>query len=131
MNFCACAKANDTKLATTRSNGAGEFFAFLAKKELSAVCDECGASVGMSMRRLEKAGLVKISADTNDLRAKNIELTEKGEKLAAAARESGEKLAAIKYEGLSSRQIQSYSGTLQKIRENVQKYYEELEGQQL
>ena len=54
-----------------------------------------GASVGVSVRRLEKAGLIKISNDAN---------------------------------GLTSRQIQNYGEILQKIKENIQKHCDELEG---
>jgi len=90
-----------------------------------------GASVGTSVRRLEKAGLVEKSVDKSDMRATNIELTEKGKKLAAAAKTNGEKLTNVKYKGLTPQQIESYSEVLQIIKDNVQKYYDELEGRQL
>ncbi len=88
------------------------------------------ASIGMSVRRLEKAGLIKKSADKNDLRVTKIELTARGKQMADDAKMAGEDLLRIKYAGFSETEIEQLSVYQKKILKNMKTYYENREGEQ-
>jgi DNA-binding MarR family transcriptional regulator len=86
------------------------------------------ASIGTSIRRLEKIGLVERSADANDLRATYVELSEKGREYAASARSYAEKFGKVKYKGFTPEELAQYRFFLERMRDNYQQYYEEAEG---
>lgn len=96
--------------------------------ELAKKLGISNASVGISVRRLEKAGLVKKSTDQSDLRATNIELTEKGRSFAVEAKKRVEEVLSIKYKGLTEKQIEDFHSVMIVINDNIQNYYNGLKG---
>jgi DNA-binding MarR family transcriptional regulator len=80
------------------------------------------ASAGISVRRLEKAGFLMRSADQSDLRARNIELTEKGRKFAEAARKCARGVQEAKYEGFTPEMLEQYRDILELINSNIRRY---------
>ena len=96
--------------------------------EIAKRLDVSNASVGISVRRLMKAGFVKKSADQNDLRVTHIELTEKGEKFAKEAKARAQDMMDVKFEGLSREQLEAYYDVLTVIEKNMQNYYADLKG---
>ncbi len=83
------------------------------------------ASIGMSVKRLEKAGFLIKRGDENDLRATHLELTEKGAACAQTARKQLQLLAAARLRGFSEEELRQYEGFLRRIRQNLQDYLEE------
>lgn len=86
------------------------------------------ASIGTSVRRLEKIGLVRRTSDDADLRATYVELTDKGNKYARAAERYMAQLGEVKYGGMAATDIAQYKACLMKIRDNLEHYYSQLEG---
>jgi Transcriptional regulators len=96
--------------------------------ELAKKLHVSNASVGISVRRLMKAGFVKKSTDQNDLRATNIELTESGRKFAVEAKQKTEEITRVKFSGLTKKQLEEYGNILGVIDSNLRKYYANLKG---
>ncbi len=60
----------------------------ISQKELSRMMHNTPASVAVSVKRMEKAGMLTKTTDENDLRVNKITLTEKGEEMAVKCRDS-------------------------------------------
>ncbi len=77
------------------------------------------ASVGMSVKRLERAGLLVKQPDENDGRTTRLALTERGHKYARAAREWEQSILRNKFNGFSEEELAQYCGFLQRIKQNL------------
>ncbi len=84
------------------------------------------ASVGMSVKRLESAGLLKKSSDTYDQRATRLELTPKGERAADEAMAAAERIDEIKLRGFSQEELAQYCDFLHRIRKNLEDYSQQI-----
>lgn len=60
----------------------------ISQKELSEMMHNTPASVAVSVKRMEKAGMLNKTADENDLRINKIALTEKGRDMAEKCQEN-------------------------------------------
>ena len=103
-------------------------FGKCTQTELAKKLHVSNASVGISVRRLMKAGFVKKSADQNDLRASNIELTESGRGFAVEAKEKTEEITKVKFRGLTKIQLEEYGNILGIVENNLREYYSNLKG---
>ncbi|MEG0913428.1 MAG: MarR family winged helix-turn-helix transcriptional regulator [Oscillospiraceae bacterium] len=83
------------------------------------------ATVGVSVKRLEKAGLLKKSTDEYDMRTTRLELTDKGEKYAVMAKAVVDKINDVKMRGFSKQELIQYYGFLKRIKLNLETTIEE------
>lgn len=84
------------------------------------------ASIGVSVKRLEKAGLVEKHAVEQDLRATRIMLTSVGEKLAERSEMLVNLLAEQKYAGFSEGELELLNQFLDRIKDNLEAYQDNL-----
>lgn len=94
--------------------------------DIAKFLDTSPASVGVSIRRLEKCGLVKKEQDKNDTRSNSITLTEKGLDASNKAEDALKILTEKKLKGFSDEEIQEYISFLKRIYKNIQDYQDEL-----
>lgn len=80
------------------------------------------ASIGVSVKRLEQAGLIRRSADQRDQRANRLELTEKGEQVAAQAMKEAKQLAQLQMRGFTPEEMRLYVSFLRRMRRNLESY---------
>lgn len=100
----------------------------IRQSELARIVGVSDPSMGTSVRRLEKAGLVRRSTDESDARVTRVELTPSGRDHANTARHMGEQLLNAKLRDFDIQDIAVYHTMLSKIYYNLQQYYSELEG---
>lgn len=84
------------------------------------------ASVGVSIKRLEKAGLVERQADEKDLRYNKVTLSAQGKEVTRMAEDVMYGIAARKLSGFTPEELEELSGFFKRIRENLVSYKEEL-----
>lgn len=77
------------------------------------------ASVALSTKRLEKAGLVEKRADENDRRRNRLYATEEGRQLAASRRRCFDELDAAMLHGLTSEELCTLRALLDRLIENL------------
>lgn len=77
------------------------------------------ASVAVSLRRMERDGLVRRMADEGDQRCKRIYLTEKAREIAAVCQEKFEALDAKMFSGLSAQELETLSKIQNRLFENM------------
>lgn len=84
------------------------------------------ASVGVSVKRMERAGLVKKHAAKDDLRSSRVMLTPKGVEMGAYCERVFAGLAKRKYEGFSDEEMAILNAFLDRMTANLERYQEEL-----
>ncbi len=99
-----------------------------SQTDLAKRASVSNASVGISLRRLEKIGFVHRESDEKDSRIVNVTLTEKGRQYTKEALEAFDSLAAIKYAGFSEKDVEIYRSLLQRIIQNFQNTLANQEG---
>lgn len=85
------------------------------------------ASVAVSVARLERAGLVKKKADSDDRRNTHIELTAEGERCAAESRAYIDDILKVKYKDYSDEELATLFGLMRRSRDNLKEKYENRE----
>ena len=86
------------------------------------------ASIGASVKRLEKAGLIKKLTSNDDLRCTRVELTEKGEGIAKKSKDFIDEMAVQMLKDFSNDEIKELNGYLQRIKDNLESYQKSLTG---
>ncbi len=84
------------------------------------------ASVGVSVKRLEKAGLVERKADEKDLRYNKVTLSAQGKEATRMAENVMYGIARRKLSGFTPEELEVLAGYFKRIRENLASYKEEL-----
>ena len=77
------------------------------------------ASVAVTLRRMERDGLVQRRADTQDQRCKRIYGTEKAKEIARQSRDFFDALDAKMFEGLSEAEMETLGALLERIFDNI------------
>jgi len=81
------------------------------------------ASVAVSTRRMEKAGLVEKRTAENNLRCKRLYITEKGKKLTERCRKAFDELDMVMFSGFTEEELEIMINHLDRLLENVRKKY--------
>lgn len=90
-----------------------------SQKQLAESVGVSAASIATSIKRMCKAGLVERTEDESDRRINRIRITEKGREVFLAGRTECGKVDSRMFEGFSDRDIDIFSGYLQRITENL------------
>lgn len=84
------------------------------------------SSVAVSLKRLEKNGYIKRTANENDLRYNKVSLTEKGVHSANQAKETLEKIIERKFSGFSEEEQTLLLQFLSRMEKNLHDYLDTL-----
>lgn len=87
--------------------------------ELAETLQVSAPSVATSVKRMQKAGLLKKVADESDLRCNRISITEKGLEFAQHCRSAFDKVDARMFEGFSAEECKTLYGYLERLIDNV------------
>lgn len=90
-----------------------------SQKQLAESVGVSAASIATSIKRMCKAGFVERTEDESDRRINRIRITEKGREVFLAGRTECGKVDSRMFEGFSDRDIDIFSGYLQRITENL------------
>lgn len=81
------------------------------------------ASVAVSTRRMEKAGLVEKRITENNLRCRRLYITDKGKKLTDRCREAFDEFDRVMFNGFREEDLESLKCYLDRLLENIRKKY--------
>lgn len=84
------------------------------------------ASIGVSVKRLEKTGLLEKQADERDMRTTRVALTHQGMLLAKKSEAVVNGLMQRKYDGFSEEELTDMNGYLTRIKDNMENFHLEL-----
>lgn len=90
-----------------------------AQSELAETLQVSAPSIATSVKRMEKTGLLKKTADESDLRYNRISITAKGLDLARKCRSAFDTLDTRMFEGFSAAECEEFSGYLERMISNV------------
>lgn len=91
------------------------------QRELADHMKVTPASVAVSLKRLQRHGLIERSSDQSDMRCNRLSLTEKGLKLHTEARERFDVIDRQMFEGFSPEELLCFSELLDRISNNFEK----------
>ena len=87
-------------------------------KELAARINRDKSTTTVLVRKLEQAGLVKVSTDPNDKRTKLLSLTKKGAKYNQMTQELSKELLSTFYNGFNEKDKEEFCSYLDRIKKN-------------
>lgn len=90
----------------------------ITMKELAAKINRDKSTTTVLVRKLEDAGLVKISVDQNDKRNKILSLTPKGAEYNQMTQDLSKELLATFYNGFTQTEKENFCKMLERIKEN-------------
>ena len=93
--------------------------------DIAAAIGVSRASVGVSMRRMEKAGIVKRVINQKDSRYNLVSLTEKGRAMAQRSEDIMLGLSAKKLEGFTEEEATLFVSMLERVEANLKNLQEE------
>lgn len=96
--------------------------------ELACIIGVSRASLGVSLRRMEKAGLITRTPDEKDSRYNMVYLTDEGRAMAHKSDEALTTLTAAKLRGFSEEEIEQMLSYFDRIRQNLGELQDELDG---
>lgn len=83
------------------------------------------ATIGLSIKRMEKSGLVEVVASETDTRAKQLKVTKRGIKSLVASDMVLDDYISKKYDAFDEEEIHTYIAMLERIKANLTKLYHE------
>ena len=92
----------------------------ISQKELSQMMHNTPASVAVSVKRMEKAGMLKKTADENDLRVNKIALTQEGREMAEKCRESFRFVDEQMTKGFSEEELKTLENFYERMIQNLE-----------
>ena len=92
----------------------------ITMKELSEKINRDNSTTTVLVRKLEKAGLLRITVDQNDKRNKLLSLTAKGSEYNQMTKNLSEQLLATFYKGFSQAEKDEFSEFLERIKRNFE-----------
>lgn len=90
----------------------------ITMKELAAKINRDKSTTTVLVRKLEKAGLVKVQTDTTDKRSKLLSLTQKGNEYNQMTNQLSQELLATFYKGFSQQEKEEFCAFLDRIKGN-------------
>ena len=92
--------------------------ASITMKELAAKINRDKSTTTVLVRKLEKAGLVKVQTDSADKRSKLLSLTQKGNEYNQMTKQLSQQLLDTFYKGFSQKEKEEFCSLLDKIKGN-------------
>ena len=89
------------------------------QKEIADRTGVTSASIALSTKRMQKAGLLTKTIDAQDLRCNRLELTETGVEYMRKCVRKFEEVDRISFRGFSNEELETLTGLLDKILENM------------
>ncbi|MDF9825335.1 DNA-binding MarR family transcriptional regulator [Breznakia sp. PF5-3] len=86
------------------------------------------ASIGVSIKRLQKAGFVDVLSNEQDARATCLQITKKGIKTLVQSDIVLDEYISKKYDGFSDEELVAYIKMLEKVKRNLKKTYKDGKG---
>lgn len=99
----------------------------ISQKELSQMMHNTPASVAVSVKRMEKAGMLTKTADENDLRINKINLTEKGKEMANKCRDSFHFVDEQMTKGFSEEELKTLENFYERMIKNLEELNEQID----
>ena len=90
----------------------------ITMKELAAKINRDKSTTTVLVRKLEKAGLVKVQTDSADKRSKLLSLTQKGNEYNQMTKQLSQQLLDTFYKGFTQREKEEFCSLLDKIKGN-------------
>lgn len=91
--------------------------------DIAEYFDVSPAAITVTLKKMEKAGLIKRIVQQNNARANEVILTEKGKDMAAEILEIYDGLNLDMLEGLSKEEIDTFLATLSRMQNNLREKY--------
>ena len=92
--------------------------ASITMKELAAKINRDKSTTTVLVRKLEKAGLVKVQTDSADKRSKLLSLTQKGNEYNQMTKQLSQQLLDTFYKGFTQKEKEEFCSLLDKIKGN-------------
>ncbi|MCH5169907.1 MAG: MarR family transcriptional regulator [Oscillospiraceae bacterium] len=89
------------------------------QKEIADFLNVSPASVAVSVKRMEKSGIISRATDKDDARRNNLSLTEKGKELECFARQTFKTVDSAKLSNLSSEELEAMLAVIKKMNDNL------------
>lgn len=89
------------------------------QREAAEELDVTAASAAVSLKRLEKAGLVRRSTDPSDARCNRLYVTPEGEKRIQVSRSALDKMDADMCQGITAEELQTFKTLCEKMFDNL------------
>ncbi len=89
------------------------------QRELADILHVSPPSITNSVKRMQKAGLLEKTVDSDDLRYNNITITEEGRKYAAQCRKLFDQVDKQMVEGFSPEELAQFTNFLQRMIDNL------------
>ncbi len=99
----------------------------ISQKELSQMMHNTPASVAVSVKRMEKAGMLTKTADKNDLRVNKITLTEQGKNMADKCRDSFRFVDEQMTKGFSEEELKILENFYERMIQNLEELNEQID----
>jgi DNA-binding MarR family transcriptional regulator len=90
------------------------------QRELADYLTVSPPSVAMSIKRMQRAGLVEKAADESDMRYNRIKITERGQQISEKCREEFERIDRRMFEGFSEQEIKQLYSFLNRMSNNLE-----------
>ena len=90
----------------------------ITMKELAAKINRDKSTTTVLVRKLEKAGLVKVQTDSADKRSKLLSLTQKGNEYNQMTKQLSQQLLDTFYKGFTQKEKEEFCSLLDKIKGN-------------
>ena len=92
------------------------------QKDLAEFLNVSNATIAVSLKRLEKSGLIKKTPDKKDLRYNNISLTEKGREIVDKCEDAFKNVDIHMFDGFSDEEIKNLKMYYARIIDNLEKF---------
>lgn len=100
----------------------------LSQTRLAAMLNNTPASVAVSVKRLEKAGLITKMPDAQDMRSNVIGLTPAGKDLAVRCRARWDRVDSALYNGFSEEEMDQLAALYERMSQNLDRVKQAWEG---
>ena len=97
------------------------------QREIADFLNISAASVAVSVKRMEKSGLLMRVCDSHDARRNNLKLTDEGRRRLQFAHSTFEEIDEITFKGFSTEELNALGSFLCRMSENLQKSISECE----
>lgn len=96
------------------------------QKDIADSLNISPASVTVSVKRMEKSGIISRETDKDDARRNNLSLTEKGAELEKFAKQTFDAVDSAKISGFSEEEISFMLAIIKKMTDNLSEHFPEI-----
>lgn len=92
----------------------------LTQLELVRITGQKPPTISITLRNMEREGIVERAKNGGDKRETHVSLTEKGKKMYAKVLDSLEKMEKVVLKGISEKELNAMSSTVEKMKKNIE-----------